>query len=308
MEKIHTFHHKNKNKNRSVRALAIITISFVGLILPVWGIWRVSGLVHSIFFHNTQTIGGKGAQNTVKSSTGVALAQQPTIPSPEENARVEPPPQNPHTTAGEQVTSITDMNTAVYPIHTGVSATYFWVGEPADKDNKDISNAPSAWDDNWQQHFGGVDDPKKRSGFLPAKFTPNENPFYVALPYNDFDSKGNRRSDALAIIPWANEKAWKKNESMLKNQWVKITKGDKTAYAQWEDVGPFGENDASYVFGTAKPKSKTNEDAGIDLSPAASQYLDLQDIDTVDWQFVDEKDVPAGPWKQIVTTSQIYWT
>ncbi|NTW14024.1 MAG: hypothetical protein HGA31_03280 [Candidatus Moranbacteria bacterium] len=194
-----------------------------------------------------------------------------------------------------------------YPVHRGIYATYFWVGEDANKDNKQISNSPSAWDDAWLKHFGGVDDPKRRNGYFPAGFTPKENPFYVALPYNDFTGTGNRRSKASAVVPWAKTKAWKSNESMLKNRWVKITRGNKTVYAQWEDVGPFGENDAAYVFGSAKPKSKTNKSAGIDLSPAAHDYLGLGDLDMVDWQFVDDKNVPNGPWRRIVTTSQVYW-
>ena len=84
-------------------------------------------------------------------------------------------------------------------------------------------------------------------------------------------------------------------------------KNSKTVYAQWEDVGPFKENDAAYVFGTATPASKTNKNSGIDVSPAVRDYLGLKDIDKVDWQFVDEKDVSQGPWKNIVTVSQIDW-
>jgi hypothetical protein len=195
----------------------------------------------------------------------------------------------------------------VYPLHTNITATLFWAGEEADKDNKDISNLPSAWDEKWSGHYGGVDDPKKRNGYLPAKFTPKENPFYFALPYNDFTKNGKRKQEVATLVPWAKDAAWGKNESVLKNHWVKVSKGDKVVYAQWEDVGPFNEDDTAYVFGGAQPKSKTNKHAGIDLSPAVNDYLGLKDIDTVDWQFVDAKDVPDGPWKEIVTTSQIFW-
>ena len=194
-----------------------------------------------------------------------------------------------------------------YPLHQDVTTTLFWVGEEAGDDNKDISNLPSAWDEKWVKHFGGVDDPDKRNGNFPAKFTPQENPFYFALPYNDFDSKGKRKKDAASIIPWAKDRTWKDDESMLKNRWIEVTKGEKTCYAQWQDVGPFKENDSAYVFGTATPESKTNKHAGLDLSPAASQCLGLKDIDIVDWRFVVADAVPDGPWKEIVTTSQVYW-
>ncbi len=192
-----------------------------------------------------------------------------------------------------------------YPLHRNISTTYFWVGEPADGDNKDISNKASAWDDNWEKHFGGVDAPKDRNGYFPKGFTPKENPFYVALPYNDFDSNGNRKKDADKTIYWSSQQKWTNDESECKNQWVKIIKGNKTVYAQWEDVGPFGENDSDYVFGNSTPKSKTNDHAGLDVSPAVHDYLNLSDVDKTDWQFVPSQDVPDGPWKEIVTTRQV---
>jgi len=198
-----------------------------------------------------------------------------------------------------------DINS--YPLHKDIKSTIFWVGEDAGDDNGDIANSSSAWDEAWSKHFGGTDDPEKRNGFYPRGFTPKENSFYVALPFNDFDAKGKRKKEALKYVPWSGEKNWKEEESICKNHWVKITKGDKTAYAQWEDVGPFKENDYSYVFGKEKPLNKINDHAGIDVSPAVRDYLGLEDIDQVDWQFVSEKDVLDGDWKKIITSSQIFW-
>lgn len=194
-----------------------------------------------------------------------------------------------------------------YFLHENVSTTIFWIGENSGPDNRYISNTQSAWDEKWAEHFGGVDDPENRSGYFPAGFTPLENPFYFALPYNDFDTGGNRRGSAAGTIPWFSEKTWSADESMCKNRWIKITKGDRTAYAQWEDVGPFLEDDSDYIFGSSTPKSSTNNHAGLDVSPAVRDYLGLSDLDRCAWQFVNAADVPDGPWKQIVTTSNIYW-
>lgn len=194
-----------------------------------------------------------------------------------------------------------------YPVHQNVSTTYFWIGEGADEDNGHISNSPSAWDEAWVKHYGGTDDPKKRDGYFPAKFTPKENPFYFALPYNDFNENGDRKKDAFKLADWADSKDFSSDESICKNQWIKITKGGKTAYAQWEDVGPFGEDDSDYVFGNSAPDSNRNEHAGLDVSPAVKDYLGLSDVDKTDWQFVSAEDVPDGPWKKIVTKSQTYW-
>ena len=84
-----------------------------------------------------------------------------------------------------------DMNresakTDKYPLHENITATVFWIGEPGSEENGYIPNNSSAWDDLWLQHYGGVDDPSNRNGYFPANFTPKENPFYIALPYNDF--------------------------------------------------------------------------------------------------------------------------
>lgn len=236
----------------------------------------------------------------------------------------EVPPKNENQAADETDKAVTDPTdisaapssvaspvlvqaTSEYPLHKNITVTYFWAGEEADADNKNISNLPSAWDEDWVKHFGGVDDPNKRSGFFPAKFAPKENPFYFALPYNDFDSNGNRKKEVYSLVGWAKSVSWKDNQSILKNQWIKIMKGNNVAYAQWQDVGPFKEDDAAYVFGNALPKSKINNHAGLDVSPAVHDMLGLADVDKVDWQFVDADQVPDGPWKKVVTTSQIYW-
>ncbi|MEI6650388.1 MAG: hypothetical protein WCL23_03050 [Candidatus Moraniibacteriota bacterium] len=276
-----------KNIGR-VKGYLIIAVSLLGLAIPVRSIWLFTMVRNQIvrpgIGPESQTVAGVSVGKNTESKAAIGSAEEQQADLALEN----PASDN-------------------YPLHRGVYATLFWVGEDASADNKNISNSPSAWDDAWLKHFGGVDNPKKRIDFYPSRFTPKENPFYVALPYNDFDKKGKRRSDVSAVVPWATEKSYTKDQSMLKNRWVKIMKGDSVVYAQWEDVGPFGENDSAYVFGADKPKSKTNKSAGIDLSPAVNTYLNLGDLEKVDWRFVDDEDVPDGPWKQLVTTSQVFW-
>jgi hypothetical protein len=192
------------------------------------------------------------------------------------------------------------------PWHRGIVATVFWVGEDASADNGGIANHASAWDDDWVRHFGGVDDPVRRQGGAPA-FAPLENPFYVALPYNDVDDRGVRRVDAHEVVPWAGDARWSHERSMVKNRWVEVRVGDRVAFAQWEDVGPFGEDDADYVFGTSRPRNPVDQRAGIDLSPAVRDVLGVGDVSAVDWRFVEADEVPAGPWTVVVTTSAITW-
>src|SRR5207247_2508202 len=72
-----------------------------------------------------------------------------------------------------------------YPWKANIVTTIFWIGEkPAP--NNPVPNRVSSWDKEWTKNYGGVDDPNpaNRSNYVPAKFTPRQNPLYCALPYN----------------------------------------------------------------------------------------------------------------------------
>lgn len=188
-----------------------------------------------------------------------------------------------------------------YMLHTDITATVFWVGEDVSSDNGFIHNNSSAWMRDWETEYGGVDDPKKRDGYYPSEFIPKENPFYFALPYGDYEV-GSLKSN-VDVIPWFSGE-YPKGGSLLKNRWIQVTHEGRTAYAQWQDVGPFEHDDHVYVFGTAPPKHSA---AGIDLSPAAATYLGLEGRGQVSWRFVEAEAVPAGPWTEIITTSGPRW-
>ncbi len=190
----------------------------------------------------------------------------------------------------------TPMSSNIYPLHSRIFATLFWIGEKATIDNSFTSNDASEWDDFWPQHYGGVDSPSARNGYYPNSFIPKENPFYIALPYDDLSDTGRKQTSEQ--IPWYLPTD-SPDQSVLKNKWVKISYGDQTCYAQWEDVGPFETDDFGYVFGKAKPK----QEAGIDVSPAVRTCLNMADNDYVDWQFVESIHVPQGPWAKIITGS-----
>jgi len=146
---------------------------------------------------------------------------------------------------------------------------------------------------------GGFDDPNssKRRDFIPVKFTPRQNPFYCALPYNDKAASGHR-PEAPRVVPWFKDAYQGPGVSVCKGRWIAIRKGNKIAYAQWEDAGPFRTDHWQYVFGNERPKPNLNKGAGLDVSPAVRDYLGINETDVTDWQFVDFKDVPRGPWSK----------
>jgi hypothetical protein len=193
-----------------------------------------------------------------------------------------------------------------YPWHNNIQTSWFYVGEPSDASNGYIPNSESAWDGNWLLHYGGVDNPtpKRIAPYYYPSFKPKENPFYFALPYSDLTDAGARKTNAKNIPWWTGEPG--SGVSVVKNRWIEISYNGKVAYAQWEDVGPNKTDDFNYVFGTAAPSNTFGVHAGLDISPATRDFLNC-DNGKVNWRFIDAKDVPAGPWKNVVTTSQISW-
>jgi len=156
----------------------------------------------------------------------------------------------------------------------------------------------------------------------------NSNPDYTSrgTDVNTTAMSGGRKNNAKDI-PWYNSKeTWSRNESVVKGRWLKVKcveqgKGNgEWVYAQWLDAGPYYYDDFDYVFGKAKQKNddsfyKVGSGSGIDLSPAVILKMGIKKseigpggINTlVDWQFVDDKDVPDGPWKKHVSDNKTYW-
>jgi hypothetical protein len=183
-----------------------------------------------------------------------------------------------------------------YPWRLNIATTVFWVGEQSFA-SVAISNEKSAWDGDWFSSYGGYDDPslESRRNFVPIDFFPRQNPFYVALPYNDVDQH-HTKTEAAQMIPWFRNAFVRDGQSVCKGRWIEIRHKGRICYAQWEDVGPFQTDDLEYVFGGQRPRPNRNGDAGLDVSPAVRDYLGLGGIDFCDWRFVDFAQVPRGPW------------
>jgi hypothetical protein len=175
-----------------------------------------------------------------------------------------------------------------------ITTTVFWVGEQATEENP-VPNCQSAWDLDWVSHYGGYDDPIQRANFIPTGFTPMQNPFYAALPYNDV-TEHHTRPEAGLVIPWFKNSFVRDGQSVCKGRWLAIRHGKHTCYAQWEDVGPFQTDHWQYVFGSERPRPNANHAAGLDVSPAVRDYLGMSEMGVCDWKFVDLCEVPNGPW------------
>ena len=193
-------------------------------------------------------------------------------------------------------TSSASRRARPYPWKTQIVTTVFWIGEQPGGNNL-VPNRTSAWDKQWAKSYGGFDDPNpaNRRSCLPVKFTPRQNPFYCALPYNDKAHTGHR-PEAPRVVPWFQKAYQGPALSTCKDRWVAIRKGNQIAYAQWEDAGPFRTDHWQYVFGNERPKPNLNKGAGLDVSPAVRDYLGLKQTDITDWRFVDFSEVPRGPW------------
>lgn len=209
-----------------------------------------------------------------------------------------------------------------YPWHTDIVATTFWVGEVFDPSAADGSQRISTYDSDWLDAYGGCDGvetgddcrTERRTAdddYFPTRMTPRQNPFYLDLPFDDVNDE-----DGFAtrgeVVPWAHEPAYASAiedpaVSLMKNRWVVLHREGRVCYGQIQDAGPGEYRDAAYVFGhdDARPVNTRYNGAGLDVSPALNGCLGFAELDgdsdRVDWAFVDDDDVPAGPWTRIVT-------
>jgi hypothetical protein len=210
-----------------------------------------------------------------------------------------------------------------YPLHTGITATTFWVGEIFDPRSADGSQVISTYDARWMAHYGGCDGVVTRglcqterrfaaNGWFPTRMISRENPFYLDLPFDDINDAA-AFAQRAQVIPWAGDRGYAGHAddsgfSYMKNRWVKLMRNGRTCYGQIEDAGPGDYDDYQYVFGTAnrRPASTLYNGAGLDVSPALTGCLGFSELNgddgRVDWQFVDAVDVPPGPWTKLVTT------
>ena len=187
-----------------------------------------------------------------------------------------------------------------YPWRLNITATVFWVGEEPTERNP-VANHKSSWDSAWRENFGGFDNPDpvcRTRDFRPKTFIPRQNPFYVALPYNDV-SRGEHKAEASRVIPWFRREYAGKGQSVCKGRWVQIVYNKRSCFAQWEDCGPFTTEDWPYVFGDKPPVNTQNKGAGIDISPAVRDYLGITGgTAIVHWRFVEFYRIPRGPWSK----------
>ncbi len=185
-----------------------------------------------------------------------------------------------------------------YPWRDNIVTTVFWIGERPTKNNPTPNHA-SSWDSAWASNYGGYDnpDPSARRNFIPVAFTPRQNPFYIALPYNDV-TRGTTKPESRLVIPWFKQAFQQEGRSVCKGRWIAVKFGDRVAYGQWEDCGPFRTDHYQYVFGQEYPRPNLNGGAGLDVSPAVRDYLGINmSKDACSWRFVEASEVPDGPWK-----------
>jgi TonB family protein len=275
---------------RQKKSLAIATTAFLlGFALGVWLLPRESETWAKI-----NNLGQKIIETARRTAQMAVAKPSPTAPtvlsqrglltaSSAETAVPAPPIARP---SGD-----------VFPWKTIVVTTVFWVGEEQ-VTGKTSPQHQSVWDKDWLKNFGGVDTPElaARHDYIPISFVPRQNPFYCALPYNDVE-QGQFKPEAPTVIPWFKQVHAEPGQSVCKDRWVAIRKGDRICYAQWEDCGPFRTDHFQYVFQNERPTPNASHGAGLSVSPAVRDHLGLASTDVADWQFVEVSDVPPGPWR-----------
>ena len=119
----------------------------------------------------------------------VKLSKKSSAPKDDSLLKVEPATYSPAPNADPPFNKPGER----FPWKNQIVTTTFWIGEKPTANNP-VPNVQSSWDKNWTKNYGGYDNPDRsqRRDFIPAKFTPKQNPFYIALPYNDKSINGHR--------------------------------------------------------------------------------------------------------------------
>ena len=173
------------------------------------------------------------------------------------------------------------------------------------------------------QNYGGCDgvvvdgvcetEPRTADNdFFPTRMTPRGTRD-VDLPFDDVNDPiaFARRGE---VVPWADEpgcadRISDPDFSLMKNRWVEMRRGAAVCFGQIQDAGPGEYHDIEYVFGdrNARPANRRYNGAGMDVSPALNGCLGFTSLDgnsdVLDWRFVDDEDVPPGPWTRLITTT-----
>ena len=181
--------------------------------------------------------------------------------------------------------------------------TIFWIGERPTARNP-VPNNRSAWDANWARNYGGYDnpDPRFRSNFIPIGMFPRQNPFYCALPYCDI-IRGKTKPE-VSVVPWFRDCFEKPGKSVLKGRWVAIHHAGQNLFRPVGGLRSIPDRPLAVCLWKQsggsiidRPRPNLNRGAGLDISPAARDYLRMEKNDICDWKFVDSTSVPDGPWK-----------
>jgi hypothetical protein len=98
------------------------------------------------------------------------------------------------------------------------------------------------------------------------------------------------------MAPWYRSEFKVDGISIMKDRWVELRAGNRIAFAQIKDSGPYSSDDPEYVFGNAPPLPHANNQAALDVSPAVRDYLGLSGLSTCSWRFCSAQKVIPGPW------------
>lgn len=315
---------------------------------------NTSGSPSSTKVKNSDMVSSNSKHDSAKGTTALGVASAPITNIPTGNSASKTA-----TTSATPSTVAPSPSGRNYTLHTSILATTFWVGEQFQA-TADGSQVCSAYNSQWQYSFfhlktgvnnaagcngsftGGCDARVNNAnstcddtnsvaslrtpanGYFPAGLPAiYENPFYLDLPYDDYNASTSSEttgySSRCSTIPWANDAGYyghctDRNFSYMKNRFVKTTANGQTCYGQIEDAGPADSGngngnyaDSNYVFGSknARPFNQSYNSAGMDISPALGACLggSFNNDLILNWQFIDTVDVPSGAWKTIVTTS-----
>ena len=200
--------------------------------------------------------------------------------------------------------SATQRVSGQYPWKEGIVTTVFWIGEEA-AGNNPVPNFSSSWDLNWEQSYGGFDNPNPRRPqpqFRPGQFHPPPKPLLHRAALQRRDSRDNqagsqnrhpvgsatsssaasgRKASPSATIAGLPSAAAPPAKSATPNGAIAAPSAPITGITSSATRNPSPTS-------TRAPASMSRPPCAIICNSAAPMRPD--------WKFVEVGDVPNGPW------------
>ena len=185
-----------------------------------------------------------------------------------------------------------------YPVEDGYCDNGFlgWRSRPAGIIRSRITRAPGTRIG--PSNYGGFDnpDPSRRHDYIPVIYVPRQNPFYCALPYNDV-SHGQFKPEAPMVVPWFRQAYVRTGAFGLQGPLGRDPPRQPGLLRAMGRLRTFPHRSLPIRFPERAAETEPEPRRRSRCLAGGARLSRPRPTDVTDWQFVEVRDVPPGPWR-----------